>query len=225
MAEKILIVEDDEKIRSIVETELRHESFEVCTTEDGRKALAEFEKEEPSLVLLDIMLPGLSGIEVLRRIRKTSSVPVILLTARNETYDKGTGLDAGADDYVPKPFEIEELLARMRAVMRRSKGERPAVLKVRQLQLNPDSMKVHLNGSRIDLSRTEYLLLKFLMEHADSVMSRDEIISEVWGTEHFIEDNAVDVYIRYLRTKIDRQAGEDYIVTVRGAGYMLKGED
>ncbi len=225
MADRVLIVEDDEKIRSIIETELGHEGFEVRTAGDGRQALEEFAKEEPSIVLLDIMLPGLSGIEVLRRIRKASPVPVILITARSETYDKVNGLDAGADDYIPKPFEIEELLARMRAVMRRSKGERPALLKVRQLQLNPDSMKVHLNGSRVELSRTEYLLLKFLMEHADSVMSRDEIISAVWGDEHFIEDNAVDVYIRYLRTKIDRKAGEDYIVTVRGAGYMLKGEE
>lgn len=220
---RILAVEDDEGICSFLEVELKHEGFEVVLAKTGREAVtkftAEMEKGVPlDLVLLDIMLPELNGIEVLRRIRKTSNIPVILLTARNETYDKVSGLDAGADDYLTKPFEIEELLARIRTIMRRIKPS----LSVRGLSLNTASMEVVVADKVIALSKTEFLVLKMLLAHKNTVLSRDEIISEVWGTDHYIEENSVDVYVRYLRSKIDDVVGHEYITTVRGAGYIIK---
>ncbi len=222
--ENILIVEDDEGIRSFVQAELEHEGFGVNTAATGREALSVFESTKNDIILLDIMLPQLSGLEVLRRIRKTSEVPVILVTARGETFDKVNGLDAGADDYLAKPFEIEELLARVRAILRRAakKQQQPSSIKIKNLTLNTDSMEAMLDGNPVELSKTEYLLLKTLMKNANKVMSRDQIISEVWGDNHYIEDNAVDVYIRYLRNKIDRESGTEFISTVRGAGYIIR---
>lgn len=227
--ETVLIVEDDAGIADFVLLELQHEGFEVHHASDGRKALEMFESCRPDIVILDIMLPELSGLEVLRRIRRTSVVPVILVTARNETCDKVNGLDAGADDYISKPFEIEELLARMRAVMRRSAQARTdasaaqnSSIIYKALELNPGSMSVFLQGKEISLSRTEYLLLKTLLEHRNTVLSRDTIISLVWGRNHYIDENSVDVYVRYLRAKIDDAVGEPYITTVRGSGYMIK---
>jgi Response regulators consisting of a CheY-like receiver domain and a winged-helix DNA-binding domain len=219
--EKVLIVEDDAGIMGFLKTELCHEGFEVRDASDGRTAMTAFESSAPDIVLLDIMLPELSGLEVLRRIRKTSSVPVILLTARGETYDKVNGLNAGADDYLTKPFEIEELLARMRAVMRRQPGALP-VLKIRNLELHTDRMEAVLNGRVVELSRTEFFLLRTLMENRNTVLSRDQLISSVWGQGHYIDENSVDVYVRYIRQKIDEQAGEEYITTVRGFGYTMK---
>ena len=168
------------------------------------------------------MLPQLNGLEVLRRIRKKSCVPIIMLTARGETFDKVSGLDSGADDYLAKPFEIEELLARMRAVMRRNEVPENTILKLRAVELDPSSMVVTVHKERVTLSKTEYLLLKTLMEHKNIVLSRDRIISAVWGTDHYIDENSVDVYVRYLRSKIDERAGEVYISTVRGAGYVMR---
>lgn len=222
---KVLVVEDDAGIADFVQLELQHEGFEVSYAADGREALVLFESSAPDIILLDIMLPGLSGLEVLRRIRKNSHVPVILLTARGETYDKVNGLDAGADDYLAKPFEIEELFARMRAVMRRSSdnGSDPfPFLKVRNLELHPDSMDVLLNKQPVELSKTEYLMLKTLLENRNIVLSRDRIITAVWGEGHYIDENSVDVYIRYLRSKIDEKAGEEYISTIRGSGYVVR---
>jgi two-component system response regulator ArlR len=222
--QKVLVVEDDLGIADFVRLELSHEGFSVVYAGSGRKALAVFESENPDIILLDIMLPELSGLEVLRRIRKTSHVPVILVTARTETYDKVNGLDAGADDYIAKPFEIEELLARMRAVMRRTAETpgMPSVLRIRNLEINLSKMEVLLNGQPVDLSKTEFLLLKTLVEHKNTVLSRDRIISEVWGDNHYIEENSVDVYVRYLRSKIDERSKEEYISTVRGSGYIVK---
>jgi len=222
--EKVLVVEDDAGIMGFLKTELCHEGFEVQYAADGRTALTVFESCKPDIILLDIMLPELSGLEVLRRIRKTSGVPVILLTARGETYDKVNGLNAGADDYLAKPFEIEELLARMRAVMRRMPGA-AAVLRVRNLVLYPERMEALLNGQVVELSRTEFFLLKTLMENQDTVLTREQLISAVWGQGHYIDENSVDVYVRYIRQKIDEQAGEEYITTVRGFGYTIKGEN
>ncbi len=222
--EKVLVVEDDAGIMGFLKTELCHEGFEVRDAADGRAALAVFESCPPDIILLDIMLPGLSGLEVLRRIRKSSKVPVILLTARGETYDKVNGLNAGADDYLTKPFEIEELLARMRAVMRRIPGF-VSVLKIRNLALYPERMEALLNGSVIELSRTEFFLLKTLMENQNTVLNREQLISAVWGQGHYIDENSVDVYVRYIRQKIDERAGEEYITTVRGFGYTMKGEN
>ena len=225
--EKILIVEDDSGISAFVKAELDHEGFETTVAADGRVALEVFESFNPDLILLDVMLPGLSGLEVLRRIRKTSAVPVIMVTARGETYDRVNGLDAGADDYLPKPFEIEELLARMRAVLRRSAkvAAEAKSFKIRDLELNCDSMKVTLKGEAIELSKTEYLMLKLLMEKKNQVLSRDQMIDDVWGEDHFIDVNTIDVYVGYLRSKIDQVAGETYIKTVRGTGYMMIDEE
>lgn len=218
---RVLIVEDDSGIADFLQLELDHEGFEVLHAEDGRKALELFESGAPDIILLDIMLPKLNGLEVLRRIRKTSRVPVIMLTARGDTLDKVSGLDSGADDYLAKPFEIEELLARMRAVMRRNEAN-DEPLKLRGIELNRNSMEVKINKERIALSKTEYLLLKTFIENKNVVLSRDKIISAVWGENHYIDENSVDVYVRYLRSKIDDKTGEEYISTVRGAGYVMR---
>ena len=218
---RVLIVEDDSGIADFLQLELEHEGFEVLHAEDGRKALELFESGAPDIILLDIMLPKLNGLEVLRRIRKTSRVPVIMLTARGDTLDKVSGLDSGADDYLAKPFEIEELLARMRAVMRRNEAN-DEPLKLRGIELNRNSMEVKINKERIALSKTEYLLLKTFIENKNVVLSRDKIINAVWGENHYIDENSVDVYVRYLRSKIDDKAGEEYIATVRGAGYVMR---
>lgn len=218
---RVLIVEDDSGIADFLQLELEHEGFDVLHAEDGRKALELFESGAPDIILLDIMLPKLNGLEVLRRIRKTLRVPVIMLTARGDTLDKVSGLDSGADDYLAKPFEIEELLARMRAVMRRNEAN-DEPLKLRGIEFDRDSMEVKINKERIALSKTEYLLLKTFIENKNVVLSRDKIISAVWGENHYIDENSVDVYVRYLRSKIDDKAGEEYISTVRGAGYVMR---
>ena len=218
---RVLIVEDDSGIADFLQLELEHEGFDVLHAEDGRKALELFESGAPDIILLDIMLPKLNGLEVLRRIRKTSRVPVIMLTARGDTLDKVSGLDSGADDYLAKPFEIEELLARMRAVMRRNEAN-DEPLKLRGIELNRDSMEVRVHKERIALSKTEYLLLKTFIENKNVVLSRDKIINAVWGENHYIDENSVDVYVRYLRSKIDDKTGEEYISTVRGAGYVMR---
>ena len=220
---KILIVEDDAGIADFVNAELLHEGYTTVLAGDGRTALEVFEKEHPDLILLDVMLPELSGLEVLRRIRKESNVPVIVVTARGETYDRVNGLNAGADDYIPKPFEIEELLARMSAVLRRtaSSSKQAVILTNRELCLNQDNMKVTLSGNELTLSKTEYMMLKHFLENPDKVMSRSQIIDAIWGEGHFIDENTIDVYVGYLRSKIDQASGEEYIKTVRGSGYMM----
>ena len=220
--EKILLVEDDDGIAEFEILELEHEGFEVKRAVNGREALEVFENFNPQVVLLDVMLPELSGLEVLRRIRKTSVVPVIMVSARGETYDKVNGLDAGADDYIAKPFEIEELLARLRALIRRSEkaGADGKVYSLNDLVMNTESMEVTNNGKSVELSKTEYLLLKCFLSNMDVVLSRDAIIDKVWGQGHSIDVNAVDVYVRYLRSKI----GDGIISTVRGAGYVVRSE-
>ena len=233
---KVLIVEDEPNIASFEKLELEHEGFETEIAQTGREAVAVFEANPDafSIVLLDIMLPELNGLEVLRRIRKISKVPVILVTARGETFDKVNGLDAGADDYISKPFAIEELLARIRSVLRRSeylqehKGDESdsskedSELKFDRLTLNSISFEVFVDKTPVVLTKTEFMLLKCLLQHRNEVLSRDFIISEVWGEDHYIDENSVDVYIRYLRSKIDDVFGVNYITTVRGAGYIIR---
>lgn len=233
---KVLIVEDEPNIASFEKLELEHEGFETEIAQTGREAVAVFEAnpDNYSIVLLDIMLPELNGLEVLRRIRKISKVPVILVTARGETFDKVNGLDAGADDYISKPFAIEELLARIRSVLRRSEylqeqngdGNDPlkedTELKFDRLTLNSISFEVFVDKTPVVLTKTEFMLLKCLLQHRNEVLSRDFIISEVWGEDHYIDENSVDVYIRYLRSKIDDVFGVNYIKTIRGAGYIIR---
>lgn len=221
---KILIVEDDAGISDFIIPELEHEGYTTTLAKTGREALDKFEAESPDLILLDIMLPELNGLEVLRRIRAVSSVPVILETARGETIDKINGLNLGADDYIPKPFEIEELLARINALFRRVNFSKPAKTAVsyKDLTLNVDRMSFSMaGGQEVPLSKTEFLLLKLLVENQGKVLSRSVIIDEIWGKDHFIDENTVDVYVGYLRSKISDFSKDEYIKTVRGTGYMM----
>lgn len=221
---KILIVEDDKGISDFVIPELEHEGYTTCLAVTGREALEKFESEKPDLILLDIMLPELNGLEVLRRIRAVSSVPVILETARGETIDKINGLNLGADDYIPKPFEIEELLARINALFRRISYNQPkeACLTYKSLTLNLDRMSFSFEGGEeVQLSKTEFLMLRLFIENQGKVLSRSQVIDEVWGKGHFIDENTVDVYVGYLRSKISDFTKDGYIKTVRGAGYMI----
>ena len=220
---KILIVEDDAGISDFVISELEHEGYETCLAVTGRDALEKFATEKPDLVLLDVMLPELNGLEVLRRIRAESTVPVILETARGETIDKINGLNLGADDYIAKPFEIEELLARINAMLRRinySKSQE-TVYAFGALSLNIDRMSFTIGENEVPLSKTEFMLLKLLIENQGKVLSRNQIIDGIWGKDHFIDENTVDVYVGYLRSKIAGFTKDEYIKTVRGAGYML----
>ena len=220
---KILIVEDDEGISDFVIPELEHEGYATCLAITGREALEKIESEKPDLILLDIMLPELNGLEVLRRIRAVSTIPVILETARGETIDKINGLNLGADDYISKPFEIEELLARINALFRRISFTHPRESSVAfaDLTLNTDRMSFSIREAEIPLSKTEFLLLKLLVENQGKVLSRSQIIDGIWGKDHFIDENTVDVYVGYLRTKIGEHSKGEYIKTVRGAGYMM----
>ena len=233
--EKILLVEDEPGIASFVRLELLHEGYQVQVAEDGRQGLELFQESSWDLILLDIMLPGINGLEVLRRIRKLSSVPVILLTARGDTLDKVSGLDAGADDYLPKPFAIEELLARIRSLLRRKNAwgsgtvsaqatstQDESLLFFRNITLNPKSREVSLDGQLLALTKTEYQLLFCLMSHKNEALSREQIMNMVWGQEHYIDPNSVDVYVRYLRNKLDVAGKESCITTLRGIGYIMK---
>lgn len=225
--EKILIAEDDNGISDFVSLELLHEGFVPCLAKTGPEAIQKFKEENPDLILLDIMLPEMTGIEVLKEIRKTSDVPVILETALGETSDKVAGLNAGADDYIAKPFEIEELLARINAVLRRAPKNTvtsASVYKNGELELNTDSMKVTLKREILTFSKTEFLLLKLFMENVDKVLTRETILNTVWGEEHYIDENIIDVYIGYLRSKIDNPSQTEYIKTIRGTGYMMLGK-
>ena len=224
MADRILIVEDEAKLARFVELELMHEGYAVDKALDGREGLAMMETGGYDLVLLDIMLPGLNGLEVLRRARRTVDTPVIMLTARDTVMDKVTGLDMGAEDYVTKPFEIEELLARIRACLRKSTRQAAASrsLVVGPLALDPDRHTVSCQGQPVELTHREFDLLRILMENRGIVLSRNTLIERVWGYDYIGETNVVDVYIRYLRGKIDDAFGLKLIQTVRGVGYVLR---
>ena len=220
---KILVVEDDKGISDFVISELQHEGFNTILAETGRQGLELFEAEKPDLILLDVMLPELNGLEVLRRVRANSNVPVILETARGETVDKITGLTAGADDYISKPFEIEELLARINALFRRINFMKPAEnqLSLRELSLNIDRMSCSVDDHEIPLSKTEFLMLKTFIENQNKVLSRLDIIEAIWGKGHFIDENTVDVYVGYLRAKFAEFTKSEFIKTIRGTGYMM----
>ena len=219
---KILIVEDEKNIARFMKLELQHEGFDVEVCENGRRGLETALNAKFDCVLLDVMLPELNGIEVCRRIRKQSNVPVILITARDAVMDRVAGLDAGADDYVVKPFAIEELLARIRSVLRRVQKTDVVSTKLtfKKITLDDDAYEVFLNEEKVDLTKTEYDLLKYLMVHKNKVCPREQIIEHVWGYDSKIETNVVDVYIRHLRTKLKQD--EPIIETVRGVGYVMR---
>ena len=236
MKASILLVEDEDKLARFVELELMHEGYRVEKSGNGREALEMALQGHYDLILLDIMLPGLNGLEVLRRLLKEKEVPVILLTARDAVMDKVSGLDAGAVDYITKPFAIEELLARIRVALKLHAGSpsgdarsggpdhEEGILRCRELTLDERRHQVRCAGHEISLTNREFLMLKTLLENQDIVLSRDTLLNKVCGYDYAGETNVVDVYIRYLRSKIDEAFGIKMIHTVRGVGYVIKSE-
>lgn len=202
--------------------ELTHEGYDIRVVHDGRDGLERFKQEQFDVVLLDIMLPSLNGIEVLRRLRLFSSVPVIMLTARDSVMDKVSGLDSGADDYITKPFAIEELLARLRSVLR--KQSQPSILHFKSLRLDVDQHECFVHEQKVDLTKKEFELLHVLLVNKNRVLSRDQLLEKVWGYEFDGTTNAVDVYVRYIRSKIEDPFNEKFIHTIRGIGYIIKDE-
>ncbi len=222
---KILIVEDEPKIARFLELELKHEGYEVDFAGDGRTALEKAVARDIDLVLLDVMLPGLSGMEVCRRVRTESQVPIIMLTAKDDVTDKVAGLDMGADDYMTKPFAIEELLARIRVALNRHSTERKEnkkELSYGELHLDMAGHTVFYGKEELSLTKKEYDLLECLMRNQDVALSREQLLNQVWDYEYMGDTNVVDVYIRYLRQKIDDRFGIHMIETVRGVGYVIR---
>ncbi len=233
MNEHILIVEDEEKLARFIELELIHEGYQVSKAFNGRTGLEMAESNDFSLILLDIMLPELNGLEVLRRLGKTHTTPVILLTARDAVMDKVAGLDAGAVDYITKPFAIEELLARIRvalklhgsaAASRAEEQSKEGVYTWKDLILDDPKHRVTYSGQEISLTNREFIMLRVLLQNKDIVLSRETLLEKVCGYDYVGETNVVDVYVRFLRTKIDEAFGVKMIQTVRGVGYVIKAE-
>lgn len=224
MKERILVIEDEENIARVLQLELEFEGYDVDTAHTGTDGLLKFREQEWDLILLDIMLPGLNGLDVLKRIRKTDEeTPVILLTAKDDVQDKVTGLDLGANDYVTKPFEIDELLARIRSAIRVGKKKRDEFLhEFAGLSIHEQTREVKRDGELIELTPREYDLLLYFLKHPNQVLTREQILDAVWGYDYFGETNVVDVYVRYVRKKIDRTGEPSLIQTVRGVGYVLK---
>ena len=224
---KILIVEDEEKIARFTELELLHEGYEVVKANNGREGLEIAEEGNVDLVLLDIMLPEISGLEVLRRLRRHSDMPVIMVTARDSVMDKVSGLDGGADDYITKPFAIEELLARIRNALKKRRvieKENLDVISFGLLSLDKGRHRVTYDGKEIELTKREFSLLQLLMENKNIVLTRDVLMEKLCGYDYVGETNVIDVYVRYLRTKIDDAFQVKIISTVRGVGYVIKDE-
>lgn len=227
--QKVLVIEDERDIRALVRVSLEGEGFSALEAGDGDLGLALARRERPAAVILDLMLPGISGLEVCRRLRadeSTASVPVLMLTARSGEADKVVGLEIGADDYVTKPFSPRELAARVKAVLRRSYGrvaERPHETYDRGgLRIDFDSYEVHVDGKRVDLSLREFELLRFFATHPNRVYDRGQLLELVWGPDTYVEPRTVDVHIRRLRRRIERDdSSPEWIVTVRGVGYMF----
>ncbi|AZU60701.1 response regulator transcription factor [Neobacillus mesonae] len=224
--ESILVVEDEEKIARLLELELEYEGYTVTKALDGIEGLEAYRTKDWDLILLDVMLPGLSGIEILRRIRANDShTPVLLLTAKDSVEDKVSGLDLGANDYITKPFQIEELLARIRSALRFKPVEQQEEadwLAIADLKLNEKTREVVKGGAQIELTPREFDLLAFLLKNKRQVLQREQILEAVWGYDFLGDTNVVDVYIRYLRKKVDIPSEPSLIHTVRGVGYVIK---
>ena len=224
---KIFIVEDEQRIGRFLEIELQHEGYETAREIDGKQALERIRTEKFDLILLDLMLPGLDGMDVCRGVREFSDVPIIMLTARDEIEDRVSGLDIGADDYITKPFAIQELMARIRNALRKhttqeaQPGEDDKLF-IMDLVMYPKTYEVKVAGQEVQLTRREYDLLAYLLANKRLVLTRDQILQEVWGYDYAGDTNVVDVYIRYLRSKIDDVFKKKYIHTVRGVGYVIR---
>lgn len=223
---KVLVIEDEVKLARFIELELTYEGYEVIISNDGREGLDLFFEKNPDVVLLDLMLPSLTGIEICRRIRKYSSTPIIMLTAKGEVIDKVVGLDSGADDYITKPFAIEEVLARVRVAIKRNETNIKAsnIIEIGNISIDQSKRTVKVNDEYVELTKREYELLFYLVLNKNIVTTRDQILDEVWGYNYVGETNVVDVYIRYLRTKIDDKYNIKLIHTIRGVGYFVKDE-
>lgn len=229
MKDRVLIVEDEKNIARVLQLELEFEGYTVDIAYTGTDGLIKYREQQWDLVLLDLMLPGLNGLDVLRRIRATEDeTPVILLTAKNNTEDKVAGLDLGANDYVTKPFEIEELLARVRSAIRFTKSSTPVPVHdenvhiFQTLILNEQTREITNSGVSINLTPREYDLLLYMMKHPNQVLSREQLLDAVWGFDYYGDTNVVDVYIRYVRKKLEENELLSFIQTVRGVGYVLK---
>jgi DNA-binding response OmpR family regulator len=223
MTTTILLVEDEERLARFIELELSSEGYDINVAHDGLTGLTMAREAPPDLLILDWMMPGMTGLEVCRRLRATGSkVPVILLTAKDEVSDRVAGLDAGADDYVVKPFSIEELLARVRAHLRRNHEENPDLLQFDDLTLNRRTREVFRNGRTIELTAKEFDLLDYLISHPRQVITRDQILEKVWGYDFMGDSNIIEVYVRYLRLKLEENGERRLIQTVRGVGYVLR---
>jgi two-component system, OmpR family, response regulator RegX3 len=223
---KIMVVEDEPSLVEALEYGLQGEGFEVVASQDGQQALVLFERERPDLVLLDVMLPGLPGTEVCKRIRATSPVPIIMLTAKDSEIDKVVGLELGADDYVTKPFSMRELVARVRAVLRRGGewdvADLSAAVEVNGVRMDPERYEVSVRGSTVDLPPKEFTLLELLLRNAGRVLTRDLIIDRVWGSDYVGDTKTLDVHVKRLRSRIEEDPHHPrLILTVRGVGYKF----
>ncbi len=218
---RILVVDDDPKITSLLKRGLAYEGFSVDVATDGFEALDVARETNPDLVILDVMMPGLDGVEVCRRMRATSDVPIIMLTARDEIPDRVQGLEAGADDYLVKPFAFDELLARIKAMLRRRRADTP-VLRYADLELDTGTREARRGNRPITLTTKEYELLALMLRHPRQVLTRETILEQVWGYDFGGDSNVLDVYIGYLRQKLEADGEKRLIHTVRGAGYVLK---
>lgn len=221
---KILLIEDDTEISAYVEMELRHEGYAVIAAGDGTSGLRAALDTDFDVILLDMMLPGLNGLEVLRRLRAQKQTPVIVLTARDTVMDKVTGLDAGANDYITKPFHMEELLARIRALTRTARGESSSVLKNGDIEMDRKKRLVTRGGSSVALTKTQFDLLEYFLLNLDIVLSREQLLSAVWGYSYAGDSNVVDVYVRYVRKRLGEAADGKLIESVRGIGYVMRSQ-
>lgn len=225
-AAKIFIVEDERRIARFLQMELEHEGFQTAIETNGRRAYERILEEKFDLILLDIMLPDMDGMEICRSVRKLSDVPIIMLTAKDDVEDKVEGLDIGANDYLTKPFAIEELLARIRATLRdyqpTAGKESGGMLVAGDLVMYPDRYEVRVDDQPVELTKKEYFLLEYLLRNKRTVLTRDQILQKVWGYDYIGDTNVVDVYIRYLRAKIDERFGKKFIYTMRGIGYVIR---
>ena len=223
---RIFIVEDEHRIARFLQIELEHEGFETEIEENGTRAYERIMQGNFDLVLLDVMLPGMDGLTICKRVREVSSLPIIMLTAKDEVEDKVAGLDIGADDYMTKPFAIEELMARIRNALRKHVPDNGVPLEerlqVKNLVMYPKRYEVEVDGGTVHLTKKEYSLLEYMMRNKRTVLTRDQILEKVWGYDYSGDTNVVDVYIRYLRAKLDDHFHEKYIYTVRGVGYAVK---
>ena len=224
----VLIVEDERRIARFLQMELEHEGMSTAIEDNGRRAYERIVQENYDLILLDVMLPDMDGFTICRKVRELSQVPIIMLTARDDIDDKVQGLDIGADDYITKPFATPELLARMRVVLRRQEGKlevkgcQEEILSVKNLIMYPARHEVQVDATPVELTKKEYDLLEYLLRNKRNVLTRDQILSNVWDYDYMGDTNVVDVYIRYLRQKLDDRFQEKYIHTMRGVGYAIK---